>query len=206
MSFASKTRKNKQRAISAVEKMQFSKMGRKMDLIFRTCTSSHSIPLEFGASETGKLMEGNHSTKFMEEGFVKLPKTLKDMLDQLIIRSNYDNDIMSKLRVVGLVHSGLSSTLLQADRPSRYITRIIRFKTLHVSDDINTFFQTVIPTLCSAIVVREIVKESLNLVNSQHESDNEDWLDNCLTSTSSTIISETSSSPNRYAKKTKYSC
>lgn len=40
--------------------------------------------MEFDASETGKLMEGNHSTKFMEEGFVKLPKTLKDMLDELV--------------------------------------------------------------------------------------------------------------------------
>jgi hypothetical protein len=82
------------------------KLGHRMDLIFRQYDHSHEIPAEFGAAETGP---GNHDefgTKLMEEGFMKLPRTLKDMLDDLMCHVDYDDDKIQKLRTIGLLYSG----------------------------------------------------------------------------------------------------
>ncbi|KAI7889434.1 uncharacterized protein EV154DRAFT_604034 [Mucor mucedo] len=61
-----------------------SKYGHKCDLIFRQFKNQHTDPLEFGASEAKPKIEDESGTNFMNEGFYKLPRILKDMLDSLL--------------------------------------------------------------------------------------------------------------------------
>jgi hypothetical protein len=66
-------------------------------------------------------------TKHIIEGGIKLPKVLKDMLDNLVFNNNGSYE---GLGTFGLQQSGLNMTLLIADRPNAYITRITRLKQL----------------------------------------------------------------------------
>ncbi|ORE02286.1 hypothetical protein BCV72DRAFT_215585, partial [Rhizopus microsporus var. microsporus] len=83
--------------------------------------------LEFGVSEAKPKIEYDFDTKFMEEGFYKLPCTLKDMFDYLLQQISFDNR-STAIRTVGFLHSGLSSTLIELNRSTKYISRISRSK------------------------------------------------------------------------------
>jgi hypothetical protein len=104
--------------------------------------------LEFGASEAQPSIGDESGTNFMKEGFHKLPRTLKDMLDHLLGEINYD-DRSTEIRTVGFIHPGLSSTLVELDRPTKYISRISRCKTLKISNSIAQFGSTVLPVIIS---------------------------------------------------------
>ena len=61
--------------------------------------------LEYGSAEHGFPDESGVGEKELNETFLKLPKTLKDMMLKLIEEVNYDEATIRSLRVVGLVHS-----------------------------------------------------------------------------------------------------
>lgn len=75
---------NKNRHISAVASASRLKYGHKCDHVFRQYDNGHSTPLEFGGSEAKPTIEEDFGSKFLEEGFLKLPYILKDMLDVLL--------------------------------------------------------------------------------------------------------------------------
>lgn len=58
---------------------------------------------------------------YTEERGAKLPKTLKVMLGSLIFNNKGNHQ---GLATFGLQHSGLNMTLIIADKPKAYITRI----------------------------------------------------------------------------------
>lgn len=120
-SFATRKRKNKDRAISSLEAMPRMAYGHRCDLVFRMYDVGHSVPCEFGASEAGAKDEDTVGTKFINESFYKLPRVLKDMLDCLLERVNFDQRSTS-VRTVGFLHSGLACTLIELDRPTTYCT------------------------------------------------------------------------------------
>ncbi|KAI8082179.1 hypothetical protein BDF21DRAFT_451587 [Thamnidium elegans] len=64
---------------------------------------------------TGKAYDGDQATKRLEEGFVKLPKRLKDTLGDILPKCD-DN---KKLQAIGFIHSGLQSYVIRADRPTK---------------------------------------------------------------------------------------
>jgi hypothetical protein len=142
MSFASRKRKNQNKLIVGIVEMESIKFGHRLGLIFRQYNTNHEVPAEFGDSEANVSNDDNYGTKCMEEGYVKLPRSLKDMFDELAGRVDHD------ISTIGLIHSGLSSTLLQADRPSYYITRITRYKTIDFSSDISLFLCVLIDLFC----------------------------------------------------------
>lgn len=205
-SFSSCKRKNKERSIGAIDTLYAKKIGYKCDMIFRRIASSHDDVLEFGATEAGKDYDGDESTKRLNEGFIKLPKCLKDMLDNLAVKTEFKNDI----EVVGYLHSGLQSLLLRADRPTSYITRITRDRSVHISSNISEFGLTVLPSLYSAWLTREIVKRVSLLITSptviinNNESDSS-WLENYWKPNNSLLITpETSTSSDTSRRKKKF--
>jgi hypothetical protein len=57
-------------------------------MIFAKESCGHDEGIEYGASEAGKCYDGDATTKRLEEGSIKLPKCLKDMLDCLVSKVN----------------------------------------------------------------------------------------------------------------------
>lgn len=123
---------NKNRHISAVASAPRLKYGHKCDHVFRQYDNGHSTPLEFGGSEAKPTIEEDFGSKFLEEGFLKLPYILKDMLDVLLEKVEY-NDCSSLLRTVGFIHSGFFFTMIRLDRPKPYISRVSRGSEVYCS-------------------------------------------------------------------------
>ncbi|GAN01509.1 hypothetical protein MAM1_0008d00942 [Mucor ambiguus] len=204
-SFSSSKRKNKNRSIGAITSLVSKKVGSKCDMIFRKLVCNHDDILEFGATETGKDYDGDDATKRLIEGCIKLPKCLKDMLDNLAMNIQPIADI----EVVGFVHSGLQSCLVRADRPTPYVTRITRARSVHISSDISNFGPSVLPSMYSAWLSREIVKRVLLLLSTSltavRDADSS-WLETYWTSSKPSVMPETSTSSvttNRSNKKIK---
>lgn len=127
-------RKNANRIIGSVAAMERKKMGYRCDFIFRETVASHDDRLEYGAGEVG-INYTKIGTESMTEGSVKLPKVLKDMLDDLIIR----NGDFKGLQTSGILYSGLIMQLITAYRPHRYVTRITRGKELRIPSSVEKF-------------------------------------------------------------------
>ncbi|CAO3702323.1 unnamed protein product [Rhizopus stolonifer] len=162
----------------------------------------HSIPCDFGASETGIRNDDITGTKFMNESFYKLPHTLKDMLDYLLTQVDYDKRSTS-LCTVGFLHSGLSSTLIEVDRPTTYISRVKRHRTVEISNSVFRFGPTVLPTLITAWTCCAITKEVLDIISTSDQNINTSdtsWLSNCL-DMSGTPFTPTTSSSTETARK-----
>ncbi|KAI9364719.1 hypothetical protein BD770DRAFT_308449, partial [Pilaira anomala] len=97
--------------------------GHKCDLAFRQYDNVHNLPLEFGGSETKPKIEEDYNTNFMKDGFIKLPRMLKDLMDASLKAIGYDNR-STVIHTVGILHSGLSCTMVELDRPSTYVSRV----------------------------------------------------------------------------------
>lgn len=123
--------------IGSKDKIARSSVGYKCDLIIRESKVQH----EYCVSETAIQYQ---NTKTLEEKGLKLPKTMKDMLDDLIIYNKNDH---TNLPVFGIYYVGLSLALLAADRPSTYITRITHLKDHHIASDVAFFGSAILPLL-----------------------------------------------------------
>ncbi|KAG0747895.1 hypothetical protein G6F57_001719 [Rhizopus arrhizus] len=99
----------------------------------------------------------------MQEGFIKLPRRLKDMIDVLLKEIDYDNR-STAIRTVGILHSGLSCTMVELDRPTTYVSRVSRGKKIESNNKIEKFGSTVLPAILSSWVCCEIVKDVLNVI------------------------------------------
>ncbi|GAA5809293.1 hypothetical protein MFLAVUS_002699 [Mucor flavus] len=187
-SLGSKRRMNQNRTPTAINNMSRLAYGHKCDLVFR---------------EANPRIEEDYDTNFMEEGFIKLPKMLKDMMDALLKAIDYDNR-STAIRTVGILHSGLSCTMVELDRSTTYVSRISRGKKIEIGSKIEKFGSTVLPTILSSWVCCEIVKDVLNvLVNTPYADNNDDfsWLDTCLERLLLPSMPATSSSSNETSRK-----
>ncbi|KAI9478322.1 MAG: hypothetical protein EXX96DRAFT_619247 [Benjaminiella poitrasii] len=176
--------------------------GHMCDLIFRQYNIRHSVPLEFGASEAKAIIENESGTNFMKEGFYKLPRTLKDMLDHLLQEIKFD-DRSTAIRTVGFIHSGLSSTLIKLDRPTKYISRISRCNILKISNSVVQFGSTVLPVILSTWVCCEMVKDVFKIVSQDKEVNEDDisLFNNFLERTPLPAMPNTSASSERAQKR-----
>lgn len=107
--------------ISDIEPLERKKVGLKCVMIFAREYCGHDEVIGYGNSEAGKSYGGARATKRLE-GFLRLPKCLQDMLDN--IPSKVDD--FTKLKTLGFIHSGLQSYLARADRHTEYTTRITK--------------------------------------------------------------------------------
>lgn len=102
------------RHIIAITSAPRLKCGVKCDL--RQYDNEHSMPLESVGSDAKPTNEEYFGSKFLQEGFLKLTNILNDMRDILLEKVGYDGR-SSLLRTVGFIHSGLSCTIVELDRP-----------------------------------------------------------------------------------------
>lgn len=176
MNIASQKRKNQKRTISGIIPTVRKSMGHKCDNVFRTYQVKHSKGLEFGATEA----KGNYdnSSDHLKDALYKLPRTLKDMLDDLI---ETKPELTGSLLTVGFIHSGLANTMLQVDGPTKYITRVTRHKTIEISNSIENFGATILPSMLSAWICAEIVNQVYQLfTSSSKEAGEKNFLDEKL--------------------------
>lgn len=82
------------------------------------------------------------------------------------------------LQTVGFIHSGLSSTMINVDRPTPNITRIIRQDPNVISHSIDHFGETVLPAMVSVWIATVIVESIFDILNApppppaNHEHEN----------------------------------
>ncbi|CAO0799357.1 unnamed protein product [Mucor circinelloides] len=128
----------------------------------------HDEVEEYGALEAGKAYDENQATKRLEEGYVKLPKCLKDMLDNILLKCD-DNE---KLQTIGFIHSGLQSYVIWANRPTNHITMIQKSRSYHLSSDILQFETTVLSSIYITWVIKDIVRNTYNIIQESNTHNN----------------------------------
>ncbi|KAI8082440.1 hypothetical protein BDF21DRAFT_493174 [Thamnidium elegans] len=210
-SLGSKIRMNQNRIPTAINMSRLA-YGYKCDLVFRQYDNGHNTSLEFGGREAKLIIEGGFGSKFLQEGFLNLSFIQKDMLDVLLEKVGYD-DLFFFLRTVGFIHSGLSCTMVELDRPTSYISRVSRGNKIKISNSVLNFGSTVLPATLSSWICCEIIKEILDIILSDKEENPNDtsWVIKCLerpalpnTPTTPSSSSSSSSSINMNHKRQKY--
>ncbi|ORE10077.1 hypothetical protein BCV72DRAFT_254487 [Rhizopus microsporus var. microsporus] len=102
-SLASAARKNKDRVIQDRKRV-----GGKCDIIIRSVVCNHSTSKEYGAGETGSIVDLD-GTKMLKESGIKLPKVMRDTFNSLQSRIDYAK--LGDLLIVGYLHYGNHSSL-----------------------------------------------------------------------------------------------
>lgn len=120
ISIANQKRMNNKRTIDGFDTITRVKLGHKCDSVSRACKIGHSEDQEFGATEAKA--KYNVSSEHFKDAFVKLPTTLKGMLNDLI----KDQPNLAGINHFRQSDSGLSFTMLNEDRPTCNIAKIIR--------------------------------------------------------------------------------
>lgn len=103
--------------------MRERKMGYRCDIIFCENRIGHDESVDYGASEVGRLYDGDQGTKKIRSRVKKTTQVSKGYVGPFIIKKKDDR---SKIQTIGSVHSGLESFFMTADRPVKYDTRIIK--------------------------------------------------------------------------------
>ena len=153
----------------------------------------------------GKVEIKLYGTKSMVEAGVKLPISIKDIVDQFIITSNYN---VHGIKVFGIQHSGLSMSLFVANRPTQYITRITKVVKLSVSSDEAMFWNCILPLIDSIWMLKQNILQvnqaaSYKAYNKKRNRNKSNWLQACFQKEDDMImpiISISSEYPNNVKK------
>ncbi|RCI02935.1 hypothetical protein CU098_011409 [Rhizopus stolonifer] len=117
---------------------------------------------------TRKAYDGDQATKRLEEGYVKLPKCLRGMLDNILPKCD-DN---KKLQIINFIHSGIQSYIMRADRATKYITRIQKSRNYYISSGISQFGATVLPAIYISWAIKDIVRNTYNIIQESNTHSN----------------------------------
>lgn len=126
----------------------------------RTYRIDHSKDKEFDATKTKARY--NVSSEHFKDSFIKPPTTLKDMINVLVTT---EPSMYKSLQTVGFIRSGLYFTMIDVDRPTRNIARIIRQEPIVISHNIKRFGPTVLPAMVSVWIAADIVKNIFDILN-----------------------------------------
>lgn len=96
-SSASSSRRNTNRKLETTQARLTSRMGLKTDVLFRGGN------YEVGCVEAGTLQKDEKTDRCMDDGFLKLPKQLKDMMYKMVTSRP---DLAHSLKTVGLIIMG----------------------------------------------------------------------------------------------------
>ncbi|RIA87204.1 hypothetical protein C1645_740297 [Glomus cerebriforme] len=155
-SISTATRKNKKRRSE-----ERRKIGHRGDWILRAVGNGKKD--EFGAGEAGKDWVDEYGTKYIRETGLKLPKTLKDMLVNLMERIKWNEEVRRQIQTIGIIHAGLTMTIVYADNPKGYICRFQRCDLMEVPDTIEKF-DSVLTILASVLNAKSAVQETVKMV------------------------------------------
>ncbi|KAI8993530.1 hypothetical protein BDB01DRAFT_331714 [Pilobolus umbonatus] len=155
-SAASSLARNKNRALEVIEKRSRKIMGARMDILFERGA------MELGCCEIGKDDVKHVDDKYLNDGLVKLPKSLKDILCVLV---NYNQSQINNISAVGLLVMGLQMELIIMDIPvGKSIARIIKTSPLHFPSTIETITTDMIPLLEVTWKAKEAMKNTFSLM------------------------------------------
>ncbi|CAG8542635.1 13582_t:CDS:2, partial [Racocetra fulgida] len=147
MSFASSERKNIQRKIN-----DHKKFGRKGDGVFRL----HKGRLEFGAIEAGRNWE--------------------EINDKLIRECKMKENLVKKLKVIGILHGANRLQVLTIDHPEGYITRINRNNVQEVAGRL-TNSKPLALVLKEVLYARSIIIATMDIIDKKDDLKIETFLD-----------------------------
>lgn len=109
--------------------------------------------------------------------------------------------------VIEVSIAGLSITLLAADRPTPYITRITKIKDLSISSDASHFTGSILPLI---VLVWQFKQQILKMKNQvffnkerNYPKDTSEWLNTCLNHDNVVIMPVTSTSTEYVSKRRK---
>ncbi|CAO3658667.1 unnamed protein product [Rhizopus stolonifer] len=118
--------RNKNRGLEGLSKRERKVTGVKVDILFKA--GRHEV----GSCEVGKEDVLPIDDKYLDDGMIKLPKTLRDMLSRLVKANPVK---VNSLYTVGFLMMGLELEILIMDVPAgNAITRISRTKKLSFPD------------------------------------------------------------------------
>ncbi|CAI2175886.1 19774_t:CDS:2 [Funneliformis geosporum] len=163
-SISTATRKNTKAKRKSGERR---KIGRRGDWILRAVGNGKKD--EFGAGEAGKDWVDKYGTKYLREIGLKLPKTLKDMLVNLMERIKWNKEVRRQIQTIGIIHAGLTMTIVYVDNPKGYICRFRRCDLMEVPDTVEKF-DSVLSILASVLNAKSVVQETVKMVQTGGQS------------------------------------
>ncbi|EIE88706.1 hypothetical protein RO3G_13417 [Rhizopus delemar RA 99-880] len=114
--------KNEGRSLEFRERRERKAIGAKVDILFKKITD------EVGCTEVGKHDVLVIDDKYLDDGMVKLPRTIRDMLCVLVEANPHK---INQLYTIGFLMMGLNLDLLIMNVPAgKTVTRITRIKKL----------------------------------------------------------------------------
>ncbi|CAI2192695.1 5983_t:CDS:2, partial [Funneliformis geosporum] len=165
-SYASSNRKNRNK------KTKRKLTGRKIDGIIYLIEELH----EMGAIEGARSYAGIHDKKYLSEYF-KLPKTLRDMLADIIKALNYDGNRTTNIQVFGVIHLGLR---VQFSRLWRVGGSITIFKKDQLYKLPHTFtidkFKSFLKFMISIYQYKMILKNNIQVLRGEEDLEEEETL------------------------------
>ncbi|KAI7871151.1 hypothetical protein BDF14DRAFT_1978586 [Spinellus fusiger] len=151
--------RNEDRSLEAVRRRSRKATGAKVDILFKICNR------ELGSCEVGKDNVTIVDDKYLDDGLIKLPKTLRDMLSVLAQKNPAQ---VNNLSTIGFLMIGLTMELVIMDCPvGHHITRVLRTPKLEFPTTINTFATDFLPLLEAAWKGKEAMKSTVETLNNR---------------------------------------
>ncbi|CAO3678706.1 unnamed protein product [Umbelopsis ramanniana] len=166
-SIASGLRKNENRVAASTTAVKRQVMGHRADFLIR------KLQTEYACGESGKRYHGEKDTKLLLERDLKLPKMMKDQLLQLFKVCDNDERIIRKLSTVGILHYGLSATMLAMDCPAGYVCRVLPTQTYKIPTNIKSF-PSVLKVIELTWKAKASIRDMINEVESYNFGDDEE--------------------------------
>ncbi|KAI9246234.1 hypothetical protein BDA99DRAFT_565568 [Phascolomyces articulosus] len=154
VSSASSNRINGEREIAGIEKPGKKQMGHRVDLLFTFKKQ------EYGCCESGA-KEDKNGLKALQEGNLKVPRILKDMLRELVTESPTK---LRQTKVAAFVTNGLLLSLIVLDSPAGSIVRVSRIGPLSYPDAPDVFSKKIIPILSLIWQVKSLMNTTLKII------------------------------------------
>ncbi|KAG2211940.1 hypothetical protein INT47_004627, partial [Mucor saturninus] len=145
------------RSIEAIERRPRKIMGAKLDVLFKAGI------YELGSCEVGKDNVEETDDKYINDGLLKLPKTLRDML-AVQVRSNSSK--INGLVTVAYLMTGLNMELVIMDVPKgKYVTRVTVTEKFPFPGSMTSFSADFLSLLELAWKGREMMRKNLDMLN-----------------------------------------
>lgn len=147
--------RNAERSLENVDRRSRKAMGARVDILFKICKK------ELGSCEVGLDDVTVVDDKYLDDGLVKLPKTLRDMFSVLAERNMSQ---INNLKTIGFLMIGLSMELVVMDCPVGHnIVRVTRTPKLEFPTTISTIALDLLPLLEATWKAKEVMKNTVNV-------------------------------------------
>ncbi|KAI9272829.1 hypothetical protein BDA99DRAFT_432745 [Phascolomyces articulosus] len=155
---SSSNRINECRSVPGVTPLSRKKTGTKVDILIK------HVDDDFGIGEAG-LNGGTVSTKYVTEAGLKLPKSLKDVIWNLLKKPTKD---IQSFCIPGFIIHGTELTVKLMDVPSGNICRLHTLGPMPFPRTPETFYKDFIPLVTLVWQCKTLLKETLGALNTDN--------------------------------------